>query len=189
MIIALVLGFAITPWNLTKTSFSFTSYLSAYSIFLASICGVLIGDYFLVRKGFLDLPSLFNAHDSGLYYFHFGFHWRGYVAYIVGMIPALPGFLHTCGVSGISVGAQRLYYFGFPIGIVLGAVVYWLLCLWSPVPGGNATAWREVEPRGTGVTGEEWTEHFDGLSREESKDVEYGGAKSAGATEKAIIEG
>lgn len=187
MVIALVLGFAITPWNLSKTSFSFTSYLSAYSIFLSSICGVLIGDYFLVRKGYIDLPSLFNSRPEGLYYFNFGFNWRGYVAYIVGMIPALPGFLDVCGVSGISVGAVRLYYFAFPTGIVLGALTYWLLCLWSPVPGGNATAWREVEAQGSGVTGDEWMVQLEGISKEQSRDQEYAVSKSAEASEKPVM--
>jgi nucleobase:cation symporter-1, NCS1 family len=186
MIIALVLGFAITPWNLTKSSFSFTSYLSAYSIFIASICGVIIGDYFLVRKGYIDLPSLFNSREGGLYYFKFGFNWRGYLAYIIGMIPAIPGFLHTCGVESVSKGGQYLGYFGFPLGVFLGAVAYWGLCVLSPVPGGNATSWREVEPIGTGITGEETLEYMDGVSREYTKDSDNADHKSADASEKVI---
>ncbi len=31
------------PWNLLKSSNSFTSYLSAYSVFLSSIAGVMVG--------------------------------------------------------------------------------------------------------------------------------------------------
>lgn len=39
---AAVVGFAILPWNLLKDSNRFTSYLSAYSVFLSSIAGVMV---------------------------------------------------------------------------------------------------------------------------------------------------
>ncbi|KAI1609774.1 permease for cytosine/purines, uracil, thiamine, allantoin-domain-containing protein [Exophiala viscosa] len=161
MIIALVLGFAITPWNLTKTSFSFTTYLSAYAIFLSSIVGVLIGGYFL----------------NGLYYYNFGFNWRGYAAYIIGMIPAFPGFLAVCG---------HLYYFSFPIGVIFGAVAYWGLSMLSPPPGGLATSWKEFEPQGTGINGDEGTDYIDGVTRYASKAEGDIYAKSADAEEKQL---
>lgn len=39
---AAIVGFAILPWNLLKDSNRFTSYLSAYSVFLSSIAGVMV---------------------------------------------------------------------------------------------------------------------------------------------------
>ena len=186
MIIAMVLGFAITPWNLTKTSFSFTTYLSAYAIFLSSIVGVLIGDYFLVRKGYLDLRSLFTTDKNGLYYYSFGFNWRGYAAYIIGMIPAFPGFLAVCGVKGVSVGGKHLYYFSFPIGVIFGAMAYWGLSMLSPPPGGLATSWKEVEPQGTGISGDEGTDYIDGVTPYGSKAEGDVYAKSADAEEKQL---
>ncbi|KAL6248825.1 hypothetical protein RBB50_003888 [Rhinocladiella similis] len=186
MVLAMVLGFAITPWNLTKSSFSFASYLSAYAIFLASIVGVLIGDYFLVRKGYLDVPALFTADKKGLYYFKYGFNWRAYAAYVIGMIPAFPGFLDVCGVKGVSAGGKHLYYFAFPIGIVFGAVAYWGFNLLSPPPGGLATQWKEVEPTGSGMFGTEGVEYLDGLDQEKSHEGEAVYTKSAEAEEKQV---
>jgi len=40
--VAAIVGFVILPWNLLKDSNSFTSYLSAYSVFLSSIAGVMV---------------------------------------------------------------------------------------------------------------------------------------------------
>jgi len=40
--VAAIVGFAILPWNLLKDSNRFTSYLSAYSVFLSSIAGVMV---------------------------------------------------------------------------------------------------------------------------------------------------
>ena len=39
---AAIVGFVILPWNLLKDSNRFTSYLSAYSVFLSSIAGVMV---------------------------------------------------------------------------------------------------------------------------------------------------
>jgi nucleobase:cation symporter-1, NCS1 family len=44
------LGMAICPWNLLSSSNNFTTYLSAYSVFLSSVAGVIISDYYFVRK-------------------------------------------------------------------------------------------------------------------------------------------
>src|SRR5450432_3525825 len=43
-------GLAMCPWNLLSSSNNFTTYLSAYSVFLSSIAGVIISDYYFVRK-------------------------------------------------------------------------------------------------------------------------------------------
>lgn len=40
--IAAIVGLCILPWNLLKSSNNFTSYLSAYSVFLSSIAGVMV---------------------------------------------------------------------------------------------------------------------------------------------------
>jgi nucleobase:cation symporter-1, NCS1 family len=55
-------GLAMCPWNLLSTSNNFTTYLSAYSVFLSSIAGVIISDYYFVRK--VHLPSLPTPHHS-----------------------------------------------------------------------------------------------------------------------------
>lgn len=40
--IAAIVGICMLPWNLLKSSNNFTSYLSAYSVFLSSIAGVMV---------------------------------------------------------------------------------------------------------------------------------------------------
>jgi len=44
------IGLAMCPWNLLSSTNNFTTYLSAYSVFLSSIAGVIISDYYFVRK-------------------------------------------------------------------------------------------------------------------------------------------
>lgn len=139
----MVVCFAINPWQLTKSSFTFTSYLGAYDIFLAAIIGVLLGDYYLVRKGGYNLNGLFSLEKSASYYFFFGWNWRAYAAYLLGMVPVFPGFLASIGVQGVPIGSQRLYVFAFPVGIIVSALCYWGFNIWSPPAEGLPTRWSE----------------------------------------------
>lgn len=74
--ICAAVGLAMCPYNLLTDSNKFTTYLSAYSVFLSSIAGVILGDYYFVRKGYLEVNELYSARKSGPYYFTFGIHWR-----------------------------------------------------------------------------------------------------------------
>ncbi len=145
-LICLVLAYAITPWNLTKTSFSFTSYLGSYQIFLASIIGVMLSDYYLVRRGKIDIIALFTRERGTAYHYTGGWNWRAYAAYIAGIVPVFPGFLSSCGVKGIPIGAQRLNVFSLPVGIIVAALVYWGICHFFPVSGVPFTKWNEPAP-------------------------------------------
>lgn len=78
--ICAAVGIVMCPWHLLSSSNNFTTYLSAYSVFLSSIAGVMICDYFVVRKGYLQTRDLYSARKDGPYYYTWGLHWRGYAA-------------------------------------------------------------------------------------------------------------
>lgn len=98
------------PWHLLSSSNNFTTYLSAYSVFLSSIAGVMCADYYLVRKGYLQTKNLYSAHRKGPYFFHGGVSWRGYAAYLAGILPNVVGFV---GAVGVDVPKGKLYIFFF----------------------------------------------------------------------------
>lgn len=80
--ICAAVGLAMCPYTLLTDSNKFTTYLSAYSVFLSSIAGVMCSDYYIVRKGYLEIKELYDARKAGPYYFTYGVHWRAYVAYM-----------------------------------------------------------------------------------------------------------
>jgi hypothetical protein len=53
-------------------------------IFLFSITGILLCDYYIVQKGKVDLKSLYTAERDGNYWYTYGVNWRAMVAYVVG---------------------------------------------------------------------------------------------------------
>jgi nucleobase:cation symporter-1, NCS1 family len=81
------------PWNLLKDSNSFTSYLSAYSVFLSSIAGVMVSppsssttpqflnpsqitEYYVIRRGHYRVADLYTASKDGWYYYTYGVNFR-----------------------------------------------------------------------------------------------------------------
>jgi nucleobase:cation symporter-1, NCS1 family len=121
------------PWNLLKDSNSFTTYLSAYSVFLSSIAGVIICDYYFVRKGYLELKNLYSANSKSPYFYWFGWSWRGYTAYIAGILINIVGFVGAIG-KPIPKGAAYIYNVNFFAGFIVASLTYYLLCRFFPIP-------------------------------------------------------
>ncbi|PHH66777.1 hypothetical protein CDD81_5909 [Ophiocordyceps australis] len=140
--ICAIIGLAMCPWNLLSSASNFTTYLSAYSVFLSSIAGVMVADYYLVRKGFLDVRALYDARKTGPYYYHYGVHWRAYAAYVCGILINVVGFAGAVG-SKVPKGATYLYNLNFFCGFFVSLSIYWGLCKLSPIPA-TSDRWMEV---------------------------------------------
>lgn len=128
--------------NLLSSSDNFITYLSAYSVFLSSITGVMITDYYLVRRGYYCVQDLYSASRSGPYFFTAGIHWRGYVAYICGILINIVGFVGAIG-KPVPKGATYVYNLNFFCGFLVAGGTYWGLCRWFPIPA-TSDRWMEV---------------------------------------------
>jgi len=140
--ICAIIGLVICPWNFLNGASAFTTYLSAYSVFLSSIAGVIICDYYLVRKGFLIVKDLYSARASSPYFYFYGFHWRGYTAYIAGILINIVGFVGAIGKT-VPKGATYIYNLNFFAGFIISSAVYFILCKVFPVPA-NSDVWMEA---------------------------------------------
>ncbi|TVY41662.1 putative permease [Lachnellula subtilissima] len=89
-IIRMILVFAITPWNFTRISFAFTNYLNNYSVFLSGFVGIIAYEYFVIRKGYIDIRDLFSARKERTYCYSGGWNWRALAAYFKAMAPFMP---------------------------------------------------------------------------------------------------
>ncbi|MCY7296913.1 NCS1 family nucleobase:cation symporter-1 [Alteromonas sp. a30] len=125
------LGIAIFPWKLLETSGGYLfTWLVGYSALLGPIAGILIADYFLLRKCQLNLDDLFqhqgeygtNSQTQN------GWNKAGISAFILGVLPNLPGFLHAAGaISSIPLIFDELYAYAWFVGLFLSGGIYWLL--------------------------------------------------------------
>lgn len=48
---------------------------------------------------------------------------------------SLAGFIGSFGTTTVSVGASRLYALGWALSLVVGGLIYWIMCVIWPVPG------------------------------------------------------
>lgn len=133
--IAAAIAFAVCPWHFFTSSTNFTTYLSAYAVFLSSVAGVVSSDYFWVRRGYLNVWHLYTANPECNYtYNKFGVNWRAYVAYIAGIMPNIVGFAGACGAT-VPIGATYIYNLSYFAGYFTAFFSYALLCQFFPVKG------------------------------------------------------
>jgi NCS1 family nucleobase:cation symporter-1 len=87
------LGLAMCPWKLLATPDAYIfGWLTGYSGLLGPVAGIMIGDYFFIRKTVLDVNSLY--HREGAYHYTRGFNPRAIVALVLGVVLALIGKIY-----------------------------------------------------------------------------------------------
>ncbi|PHR63054.1 MAG: nitrate reductase [Robiginitomaculum sp.] len=125
--ITAAIGIAIFPWKLVEDAGAYIfTWLVGYSALLGPIAGLLIADYFLIRKTELKLDDLFT-HD-GQYGANNGWNVAGLLALAIGILPNLPGFLHAAGfVSVVPTMFDTIYSYAWFVGFGVAAIVYLVL--------------------------------------------------------------
>jgi NCS1 family nucleobase:cation symporter-1 len=106
------------PWKLLASygSYIFT-WLVGYSGFLGPIAGVLICDYFVVRKKFLAVEDLYQR--NGQYEYSRGFNWTAVASLAAGAGLAFIGLV----VPPLRV----LYNYAWFVGFLVSFLVYFAL--------------------------------------------------------------
>lgn len=118
------LGVAIFPWKLIETTGGYIfTWLIGYSALLGPIGGILITDYYLVRRTRLDLEGLFRR--EGPYWYAGGFNRVALVALLVGVLPNVPGFIGTAFEVSVPAFFMRVYDYAWFVGFLLAGAVYY----------------------------------------------------------------
>jgi NCS1 family nucleobase:cation symporter-1 len=103
----------------------------------------MITDYYIVRKGYLNIKALYSARTSDAYYYSYGFSWRAYAAYLSGIMVNIVGFAGAVG-RNVPVGAQYIYNVNYFSGVIVSGIVYVALTWFWPVAETSDT-WNEVD--------------------------------------------
>jgi len=119
------LGLAMQPWKLLATPDAYIfGWLEGYSGLLGPVAGIMVCDYFFIRKTKLSLHSLY--HREGIYHYSKGINPRAIVALVIGVVVALVGLF----VPSI----HFLYDYSWFVGFFLAGFVYAALMRLLPVP-------------------------------------------------------
>ncbi|MSU48657.1 MAG: nitrate reductase [Opitutus sp.] len=129
-----VVGILMMPWKLVAdpTGYIFT-WLIGYSALLGPIGGIMIADYFIVRRRWLNVLGLYNP--EGEYAFKNGFSLVAIIALVAGILPSLPGFLATVKLldgAHVSPLLLSLYNYAWFVGFGVAFAVYLALRKFAP---------------------------------------------------------
>ncbi len=124
-----VLGILIFPWKLIAdpNGYIFT-WLIAYSSLLGPVGGIMIADYYFIRKQQLHIADLYK--HSGRYGFKNGFNHAAVIALLLGILPNVPGFLLQVKLIDGSVfpgWISQLYHYAWFVGFIVSGLLYFLM--------------------------------------------------------------
>ena len=124
-----VIGIVIMPWRLLSDldAYIFT-WLLGYGALLGSIAGVMLTDYYLVKRRQLVPAELYSP--TGRYsYGGGGWNWRALVALAIGIGPNVPGFLFKASNGEIKVPSffTGLYDYAWFLSLILAGLSHFVL--------------------------------------------------------------
>src|SRR5262249_30291361 len=99
----------------------------AYSVLLGACGGVLIADYWVLRRTHLDPAGLYRR--EGPYWYRAGWNPAALVALVVGMAPCLPGAAAAVGLVKVPELLVRLYEYAWFVSFGVSFVTYLALMM------------------------------------------------------------
>lgn len=100
IVLAGVVGTIVQPWAILNQLFT---YLGYYGAILSAVAGIIICDYYVIRKRRLNVKDLYR--EDGQFKYDGGINWAGMIAWIIG--------------GGLALYFMKyMYLIGFPVGFV-----------------------------------------------------------------------
>jgi NCS1 family nucleobase:cation symporter-1 len=125
---------AIMPWKLIASSGGYIfTWLLGYSALLGPIAGIMVADYWLIRRTRLDAEALYDP--AGAYAYRGGWNPAALAALVLGVAPSVPGFLQAAvpqGFDGVAPVFVALYPYAWFVGAAVAALAYLGLMQLSP---------------------------------------------------------
>jgi len=125
-VITCFMGIALMPWKLLSDYGTFIfGWLGGYAAFLGPVAGIMICDYFVIRRRVLVVDDLYLR--GGVYEYSRGFNWLAVLALALGAGTALVGLV----VAPLRV----LYDYSWFVGFAVSFVAYYALMKLQGEPG------------------------------------------------------
>ena len=126
-LITAVIGIVMMPWKLYSDAAAYIfTWLIGYSGLMGSLGGILIADYWVVRRQKLNLRDLFEL--QGEYTYSNGINWKAMAALVLSILPVVPGFIRAAMTPGGQVANpgifDHLYTYAWFVTFILSFVIY-----------------------------------------------------------------
>ncbi|MEO7497322.1 MAG: NCS1 family nucleobase:cation symporter-1 [Massilia sp.] len=130
------------PWKILESTQGYIfTWLIGYSALLGPIAGILIIDYYLIRKTELNVDQLYR-HD-GQYSYSGGWNLVAIIAFLAGVLPNIPGFLNAAFPAvfpNVGNAFKTIYTYAWFVGIAISALVYGIIMKSRSMPSMKALA-------------------------------------------------
>ncbi|MFA9287503.1 NCS1 family nucleobase:cation symporter-1 [Comamonas sp. SY3] len=118
-LVSAILGFVILPWNLYDSPLVILYFLGGLGSFLGPLFGIVMADYWLIRKERVHVPALYSDDHRGPYHYHNGVNRRAIQALVPSALIAL--------LFAFLPALESVSHFSWFIAAGLGGLFYWLL--------------------------------------------------------------
>lgn len=112
-----VLALFTFPWELMENEASVFSFLGTIGGILGPVAGVMLADYFIIRKRTLCLEDLYSA--TGQYMYYKGYNYRAFAAVALGALMSL--------IGSYIPAMKPLYDVSWFSGVLIASFAYILL--------------------------------------------------------------
>lgn len=107
-LITAVIGIVMMPWRLYSDAAAYIfTWLIGYSSLMGALGGILIADYWIVRKQQLSVRDLFLL--NGRYSYVNGVNWRAIAALLIAILPVVPGFINAATTPGGQIANPSIF--------------------------------------------------------------------------------
>ncbi|CAK7230256.1 hypothetical protein SBRCBS47491_007525 [Sporothrix bragantina] len=127
-----IISLAIVPWKLLTSGAGFITFLGSYNIFIAPICGIVITDYYFVKKGNIHVPSLFQPAAGALYYYTKGWNLKALVCWVCAATFGIPGLVGSYHPTWVGSAATKIYVIGWIITFFASSIFYFAVNMALP---------------------------------------------------------
>ncbi|CAD5110247.1 NCS1 family nucleobase:cation symporter-1 [Zestomonas carbonaria] len=119
MITAAIAFFIGALWVSFISNMGIAAFVDTLGAVLAPLYGIIVADYYLVRRQQLKLQDLFSAEPGSTYYFNAGWNRKALIAFAIASVFSV--------ASVWTPGLNELSGYGWILGAVLGATLHYVL--------------------------------------------------------------
>src|SRR5579884_918530 len=118
-LIAALGALVVLPWNIYANPVAVNYFLGGLAAFLGPLYGIIILDYYLIRRQQVDLDDLYRAGPVSPYWYQGGLNMRALAAFLVGAA--------ISAVLALVPMFSNIAAFSWFIGVIISGALYWIL--------------------------------------------------------------
>lgn len=119
LITAIIAFFVGALWLSVISKIGIVGFVNVVGAIIAPFFGILVIDYYIIRRQRINMNDLFSAQPTGAYYYTKGWNIRGLIAFAIGALFSVATVL----VPSLA----KFEGYGFLLGAAIGGLIYWLL--------------------------------------------------------------